>query len=402
MSRYKFNGDWKFDLFLPELSKIHSEKWFKSSHHVHHKNKLINGLVPCQIVDERNLFPDPTLEQEAALNYLLNHEIELVNSLFLIFSEKINKQYAEWCGEEDWFSEFNTVDDLGKLLGINGIAVLLNHKENQSYLQIDFEYEGDPEHGIALIMHKNILIGFSGIGDMGYECIYKDLGLDEAKAYESLRESREFGSNIVHTPIEKYGKFKPWQLNSTEEYFSKLLRNKENLKLKDEIESNNWNINIRFNVTEKNLVDIATYANNSEMIDYLIDKGGDFSRSMLQCTDIYSIKKDAIETLIKNGASIDILGYWGVTPLHNAILNYAGLLAEKKSSENLDIETEALKKLDNAKEIVSYYLSLGANPEKLDGEDSDYKKILRNRWSSEYLKMHLIEDHISELIRNEN
>ncbi len=91
MSRHKFNGDWKFNLSLPELSKIHSEKWFKSSHHVHHKNILINGLVPCQIVDERNLFPDPTLEQEAALNYLVNHEIELVNSLFLIFSEKINK-----------------------------------------------------------------------------------------------------------------------------------------------------------------------------------------------------------------------------------------------------------------------------------------------------------------------
>ena len=138
------------------------------------------------------------------------------------------------------------------------------------------------------------------------------------------------------------------------------------------------------------------------MIDYLIHKGGDFSRSMLQCTDTYSIKKDAIETLVKNGASIDVLGYWGVTPLHNAILNYAGLLAGKKSSENLDIETEALKKIDNAKEIVSYYLSLGANPNKLDGEDSDYKKILRKRWSSEYLKIHLIEDHISELIRNEN
>ena len=286
------------------------------------------------------------------------------------------------------------------MLGINGIAVLLNHKEKLSYLQIDFEYEGDPEHGIALIMHKNILIGFSGIGDMSYECIYKDLGLDETKVYESFRESSKFGSNMVHMPIEKYGKFKPWQLDSTEEYFNKLLRNKENLKLRDEIESNNWDINIRFNVTEKNLVDIAAYANNSEMIDYLIKKGGDFSRSMLQCTDTYSIKKDAIETLIKNGASIDVMGYWGVTPLHNAIMNYAGLLTGKRSAENPDIETAAFKKLDAAKEIVSYYLSLGANPKNLDGENSDYKMILRKRWSSEYLEVNRIEDHITELIRN--
>ena len=65
------------------------------------------------------------MEQEVALNYLVSHEIELVNSLFLIFEDKINQQYAEWCGEDDWFSEFNTVDDLGKLLGKNGIAVLL-------------------------------------------------------------------------------------------------------------------------------------------------------------------------------------------------------------------------------------------------------------------------------------
>jgi hypothetical protein len=289
---YHFGGDWRFNLRLPEFSKIHSEYWFGNGR----GNKLLdileNGYVPFGIIDERTYDPEPTEPQSNAIHYLIENESSLVESIFKMFKDHINKQYVEWCGEDEWIPELNTYQDLGNLLRIYGIMILPENKDQVSYIQLDFEYRGDEEHGIAVIIHKDRLIGFSGIGDMGYECIYKDLGLDEKKVYEEMFEKRHFGENMVHKPLEKYGKFKPWQLNSTSDYFGKLLRERNNEKIINEIESNQWDINLRFPMLNKNLVDIAAFSNNVEILKYLIERGGDFSNSILQCINYGSFHAD--------------------------------------------------------------------------------------------------------------
>lgn len=279
IEKYQFNGDWEFNLKLPVLSKIYSDGWAK----VRGSNELLaileKGFVPFQIFDERTYEPDPTESQSNSINYLTENETLIGESIFEIFKNQINKKYVEWCGEDEWIPELNSYKDLGKLVRINNICILTESKNNLSYVGVNFEYVGDHEHGIAVILHKEDLIGFTGMGEMDYECIYKDLGLDEKRFHEEMLD----GENIVHKPLEKFGKFKPWQLNSTEDYFGKLLRERKNQQLIDEIETNKWDINLRFPLLNKNLVDIAAYSNNIEILDYLIKTGGDYSNSILQC-----------------------------------------------------------------------------------------------------------------------
>ncbi|MFZ4478019.1 MAG: DUF6985 domain-containing protein, partial [Saprospiraceae bacterium] len=164
MKEYIFNGDWSFDLYLPEFSRLHSIKFFSSERETEHKAKLMNGYVPFSICDERTYEPDPTGEQLSAIEYLLNNEQQIITSLFQIFKHDINKFYAEACGEDDWIPELNTVEDLGKLIGIQNIMILTSHKDGISYFEIDCAYLGDEEHGLAVVIHKDKLIGYSGIG----------------------------------------------------------------------------------------------------------------------------------------------------------------------------------------------------------------------------------------------
>ncbi|PHN00567.1 DUF6985 domain-containing protein [Flavilitoribacter nigricans] len=397
---YQFDGDWEFNLRLPEFSKIHSDYWFRNRRRNELLQILENGYVPFQIFDERTYEPEPTEPQKNSIHYLIENENSLVESIFRIFKDQINKQYVEWCGEDDWIPELNTYEDLGKLARINSIQVLSKNKSHISYMRIDFEYKGDEEHGIAIILHKDQLIGFSGIGDMGYECIYKDLGLDEKKVFEEMLENRHIGENIVHKPLQKYGKFKPWQLNSTSDYFGKLLRERKNEKIIEEIESNQWDINLRFPGLNKNLVDKAAYSNNVEILDYLIVKGGDFSNSILQCINYGFYHPESIKFLVQKGASIDSCGYWGKTPLCYALENFIRATVRKEDYRDRDEKRyeQALKEYETNKEKIIFYLELGANPNNLDEEKKTYKDIANRSWAEHIIKKYKIHEQIEELI----
>ena len=397
---YKFNGDWEFDLKLPALSKIHSEYWFRHKRNGSFQNLLKAGYVPFSIWGERTYEPDPTEPQTNAIKYLVQNEEEVVKSLFKIFVDEINPKHVEWCGEDDWIPELKSENDLGQLAIINSIGIISNQKENQSYVQINFEYKGDEEHGLAMILHKQKLIGFSGIGDMGFQCVYKDLGLDESKVFEELIEQRHIGENEVHKPLSKYGKFKPWQINATSEYFGKLLREKKNQKLVQEIETNNWDINFRFGIQGKNLVDKAAYSNNVEMLEYLIDNGGDFSKSMEQCISLGFYHPESIRYLTERGASIDYYGYWGVSPLYYAIKNFIGAIVkieEYKGKDEKRYENASKEYVVN-RDKIKFFLGLGANPRMLDKDGSSYVDVVNKSWAEHVIKNHKIHSKVEELI----
>ena len=397
---YQFNGDWEFNLRLPKFSQIYSEYWFRNRRRSELFDILKNGYVPFQIYGERTYDPDPTVPQNNSINYLIEHESYLVESIFKIFKNQINKQYVEWCGEDDWIPELKTYKDLGKLARINSIQILPDNKNQFSYFRIDLEYKGDEEHGIAIIIHKDQLIGFSGIGDMGYECIYKDLGLDENKVFEEMLEKRHIGENVIHKPLEKYEKFKPWQLNATSDYFGKLLRERKNEKLIDEIESNQWDINLRFPGLDKNLVDKAAYSNNVQILQYLIERGGDFSNSILQCINHGFYHPESIKFLVEKGASIDTHGYWGKTPLCNTLESFVRTTVRKEQYKNKDEKRfeKAKEEYETLKNKILFYLELGANPNNLDKEGKTYKDVVNKSWAEHIIQEHKIHEQVEELI----
>lgn len=386
MSNFEFIGDWSFNAQLDTLSKIDSNYWQFNEKWKEHTALLSKGLVPLTIVDKRDYDPEPLPEQILALNFLLSNESKLLDKITKCFIEKINPFYVDACGEDGWIPLSLNKSNIGELLRITSIRVTKESKNGVAYTIFGFEYRGDEEHGIAVVLNESRFVGFSSLDDLGFDVINKDLGNVGPVDYDKLVEESKFGSVMVHKPLGQYGKFKPWQLDSTEDYFSKLLNNKENYKLIEEIKSNNWDINLRFPSLNKNLVDLAAYSNNIEAIEYLITKGADFSKSILECTDYY-IKKEAIKCLVSHGANVDELNYWDVTPLHNEILNYVEVLIYKKEEE-----------IEEYKDKLQFYVSVGSNPMSCDKENNDYKSVLRKRWNDKYLIEKDIFRKVEELI----
>ncbi len=397
MDQYKFNGDWIFDLKLPEFSKLHS---YEEPPKNEHQKKLFNGYVPFQIWDERTYDPDPTPAQINTIEYLINNEKKVVEDLFHAFKNTINPFHAEACGDWDWIPPMNSPADLGKLMSIHNLQVLVEEKEGMAYYRMDCEYEGDPEHGLAVVMHKENLIDQAGIGDMGYEGIAKDEGYDLEKAKAKFKGRDEFGINMVHQPIEKYGKFKTWQIDETEEYFRNLLYQKKNEQIKNEIKASGWDINFRFPSLDINLVDVAAYANNPEMINWLIEQGADYSQSIKQC--IGYLKKDAVECLVGHGVSVDYTdSRRTTTPLLNNILsfvqNYRYRIDYKQQGRMQQYE-RSTKAMVLHKDSVLFYLAMGANPSACNKEGHDYKTVLRKKYIPRILEKYNIIEEVEKLI----
>jgi len=283
---------------------------------------------------------------------------------------------------------------------INEIEIFTEHKDGQSYFQLSGEYKGDYEHGLLIVMHNNRLIDYDQIGEDGYRGVYEDLG-EKGIAFRNFNiERRDYGENQIHKPISKYGKFKPWQLNATSEYFDQLFREKKNQKLIDEIETNQWDVNLRFPSLKKNLVDKAAYMNNVEVLDYLIERGGDYSESILQCINYGFYRPEAIKFLVAKGASIDTRGYWGKTPLCNVIENFARIVVRKEEYKNKDKRRyeRAMEEYEELKKEIRFYLELGADPNLLDKEENTYVEIVERSWAEHIIKEYRVLEQVEEVI----
>jgi len=382
--KFEFNGDWHIDLKLEKLADLHSSEWFTSEKNIVHKTKLENGFIPIEIFDQRNYDPDPLPCQLSAIQYLIENQDLILTAVFKELKTVINPWYAEACGEDDWIPELEHNSDLGKHLGILDLKVLPNEKNGMAYYRLDAEYIGDEESGIAIILHKDNVIGHTGIRHMDYACISKDLGLDQNAIFDSHHANRDLGRNMVHQPIPKYAKLKPWQNEATYDYIRMLLSQKKNDEFIDAIEEGNWDINRRFHELGHNCVDLAANGKNPEMIAYLISKGGDYSKSILECIGL-NFHNESIECLVKHGANIDQLTYWDTTPLKEEIFNFIEGFGKIAWHEKYNVEmlSDTLRKQEKYKNNILFLLKMGANQNSLDKNGNNYKALLKDRFLDE-------------------
>jgi len=400
MDTYEFIGEWDFNLKLPNLSNIHSAYWLKFRHNKDFQNLLNEGYVPIQIYSGRNYNPDPNPSQTNAIKYLIENEIQILESIYIIINEIINPQYVKWYGDDISLPELHSVADLGKVIRIKLIHITPYQKDDISYIRIDFEYRGDG-HGLAIILHKNKLTGFSTKESVGYECIYKDSGFDKSKMFAQQLEQNLIGENEVHLPIPKYGKYKQWQWEATSNYFNELLRAKENEIIIQEIESKKWNINFKFYERGRNLVDAAASANNIEMLEYLIEKGGDHSNSILGCLNNGGRKnQDVIKYLISKGANIDQLGHNNTTALCEQLKFFIKSLVKMEQYRDKDQKPFEvwLKEYNKRKDIIEFYIEQGANPNKLDDKGLSFIDIVNRSWSKNILDKHNVLQQVENLL----
>lgn len=393
MKKFDFEGDWEIKLNLDNF--IDSNKNWPENPNRNTSQDSIN----IKFIDRRNFEPDPLKEQINSIEYIINNQNIVLENLCVAFNT-INKKYGEYCGEHDWYPDTLSIDNLGSIFYLSEIAILAEHKDGQSYIQFNGEYKGDYEHGLIVVLHNGKLIGFDQQGGDAYNKIYEDLG-EEKEVFRTYNiETREFGINMIHSPLIKYGKLKPWQLLASAEHFDSLFRSDKSKEIMLEIEDKNWDFNLKFSEGGRNIIEKAAGSGNKEIVQYLLSKGADISNSVSQCTSGASYNPDMIKFLIGKGASIDSIGYLRTTPLCREIVGYV------RAFNNLDYYKERDKnRLEKTKlkfqehiNRIKFYISSGANPEFLDKEGNDYKVILRKEWNEDFLNRNKIFNRIEELI----
>lgn len=127
------------------------------------EEKRNKGEVPVAFfaIDEFEYSLTPTIEQLNALDYLQQHQNELLSSFFNYTKEVLYPTHIGYIGyDEISFPEMNSVEDLRKSLGLSEIYIWEEHKEGISYTAYLFDFTGDFEHGTILIAHKDRILGW--------------------------------------------------------------------------------------------------------------------------------------------------------------------------------------------------------------------------------------------------
>ena len=133
MKEFKFKGDWEFKLNLNEF--------FNSNYRWSKKMDPQNAKPNVKIVDLKSYDPDPLKEQINTINFIINNESRVLESICKELVP-INNDYGERSGEYDWFPERLTPENLGEVLLIQEISILKEHKDDQAYYELSCGYKG--------------------------------------------------------------------------------------------------------------------------------------------------------------------------------------------------------------------------------------------------------------------
>lgn len=115
--------------------------------------------------DERADGPTETDVQSAA--WVIEHEAEISVSLFssLLKEYPLMRERYEFLGDEltVLMPEVNSVDDLRKLIGFQGVFVHTTQKDGIPYVGFCFDCSWDDEHGLGVLMHGTRVVEIGGM-----------------------------------------------------------------------------------------------------------------------------------------------------------------------------------------------------------------------------------------------
>lgn len=261
MRKYKFKGKWTDQIESIYFSQLNSDKFFKHEMWEKHKVILENGRVPIVIKDERTVTPDPTSEQINAINFILNNEVKVYDSVFqnLIRTVYPNaKKYYDLENEDEetvkyWFPALNSISDMENTLGIMEIEVDIEYRNEMALTHYVFEFSGEQEHGLKMTFDGDKFLGF---GDRDDDTMRKILTESEYLNYQQKLQIKH--PLQIYKSDSKYGVLKPWQEYSNDFYPIALLKEEMNEEL--------FNYLVRNPIIAKEKMD--TLLNNSKALKF--------------------------------------------------------------------------------------------------------------------------------------
>ena len=249
-----------------------------------HMAELEQGLIALEIMDERNTDPNPSAEQNATFDFIIENQQLILESLFDALKNRIYPTYQEYIDADDYsFPPLNSLNDLELVLAIRRITITANYKEGAAYYELYFEFSGDGEHGLIITMHKQRMIAFCGMGDNDGRAVIEDMGYDYGKWMEEYLKARGSRDYSIHKRLPKYGKLKPWQKEENREYLVTLIRASDAEKLNKLIDSKEIDIEEDYS-PGKTILCSAVSMNNIGMVQLLLQKGAKVGNAILECS----------------------------------------------------------------------------------------------------------------------
>ena len=228
MRKFEFTGKWKFEIESKFFSKLNSNKLFRHESFDEHRALLNQLKVPLNITDERTLKPDPELEQINAINFILNNEEKIYQSIYRNLKEHVipeTKKYFDLENEDKetidyWFPKLTSPEDMKNTIGILGISVDIEYRNDIAWTSYMFEFSADEEHGLIMNFEGDKFL-YYGERDASHSQI---MAKDEFNKY--VKKLNKSHPTQIHVPDPKYGTLKPWQVDANDFYPIALLREK--------------------------------------------------------------------------------------------------------------------------------------------------------------------------------
>lgn len=200
MALFHFNGDWEFQYNLPAFKGFASiEHQFPST--IQDEIPRSHGAIEISIADDATDSPDPTPAQLKTLDFIIEHQDQIVLSLIQSFRQELQNwlwaECYEWRDEDEFKFELNNASDdlLKSILSPENISISLWESGDLTSFEITGSCEYDCEHGFGCL--------FNGLTSVKFG---EPVFFTGAHRPLKLKESP---SEILPHP--KYGKLKPWQ-----------------------------------------------------------------------------------------------------------------------------------------------------------------------------------------------
>jgi hypothetical protein len=317
---FEFKGDWEFEYQFEAFKGFQSRRGAYTSRN---SNKESDGVVKVTIVDELNDETDPTDQQLAAINFIIENPQKIQALLFEsleIEYPKLKEVYGYSVDDDDSrerFPKIGFLDEFRKVFGVGSMFVLTSQKEGFAYIGLECGCAWDEEHGLGFLLHKDRLVKI-GSADQALNSwdAFEDNGTfekEQQKWKKHLNERENLPRPKIYEPNPKYGQLKPTQIAANKMYENYLIERGYNAEFRKLVEIGKVNINVNPGLS-MTFLERAAQFNNLEIVKFILSKGPQSKRNAIH-NSVGHCNKELVEILLENGVNINELDHSGRTIL---------------------------------------------------------------------------------------
>jgi hypothetical protein len=364
MATFSFTGDWSPYVEIPALND------FKLTHkrEAPAPEPLAVRTIQLLIEDQETLDPDPLPQQLAAINYLLEHQDTIAQTILSKVYEHYPNFYESEVISKEGYPPLSSPGRLRSMFEITYADVKTDDKDGFGYISLNGRcswYEGSG-YGIGILLHKDRVVAVAEDRDF-FDEIRQDGG--HSSPYNHRGEVPISSKRLyLYSPHPKYGMLKPWQQKNNYTYPYNLIARRLNEDFIIDIELGLLSVDHeagRLRDTAEfsgmTFLEYACECGNEPLIRFILSKK---PASLKNCLYHVSDNREMIQLLLDAGVDI------------NEVHRYRGTAIARQADtlHYIYMNGHNQKNVENKKNLIQWLIAHGADPYVKDsaGHDAFY------------------------------